>query len=239
MKARLEASNAKTALICGTGLALDWTPDAVWPFQGIKGLVQPSTQGHPGRIELGRAFGVPLIQVRGRLHSYEGGGTAAMEPLYQQLAAAGVEHCIISGAVGSLDPSLPPGTLVQLSDHLFFGGVSPLLGRPNAFVELAQAYQPWPGDLPKAVYAWTAGPQLETAAEIRAFQVLGAQVVGMSLAPEVILARSLGLQVFGLAAVVNWATGQGPASTVQEMLSRAAQASKQLPQVLEPILRAG
>jgi len=239
VKGWLAASGAKTALICGTGLALDWRPEEAQSFEQVAGLNLPTTVSHKGQIETGQAAGAPLIQVRGRLHAYETGSTAAMWPLYSLLAEAGVTRVIISGAVGSLDPDLPPGALAQINDHLFFGGASPLVGKPHAFIEMAGAYQPWPGALPKATYAWTHGPHLETAAEIRALKAMGAHVVGMSMAPEVSMARYLGLEVFGLAAAVNWATGQGPASSLQEMLGHAADASKKLPQVLEPILSAG
>lgn len=239
MRDWLAASGAKTALICGTGLAFDWLPQDTRGFEEVDGLSLPTTLSHKGQIEIGQAFGHPLVQVRGRLHAYETGSTAAMWPLYTLLAEAGIKRVIISGAVGSLDPNVPPAALVQVSDHLFFGGASPLIGKPNAFVEMAEAYQPWPSDLPKSTYAWTHGPQLETVAEISALRAMGAQVVGMSMAPEVIMARYLGLEVFGLVAVVNWATGQGPASSLDEMLEHAAEVSKKLSQVLEPLLSAG
>ncbi len=226
---------AKTAFVAGTGLALKVRADISVPFEAIDGLVKPTTLTHAGTLEGMRFGGAPLIQVRGRLHPYETGQVAAMGPIYEALAAMGVERVVISGAVGSLHADFKPGQLVQVCDHLFFSGGSPLTGRANAFLDMGNAYGALP-DLPKAVYAWTHGPHLETAAEVRALQALGGQVVGMSLPPEVILARHCGLQVYGLAALVNWATGLGPALGLDAVLAEGKRAARAIPAMLEHVV---
>ena len=340
---------AKTAFVGGTGLHLDLEmrlkSAQTVPFSAIEGMAAPSTPTHEGRIELGLFQNTPLVQVRGRVHGYETGGTQAMFPIYDLLAQAGVERVIISGAVGSLNPALEPGTLVAVRDHIFFGGPSPLCGIAGAFVDMTQAYSPWPDPqtrvepapsspvlskasshspseasshspsevssrspsevssrspsevsshsssevssrspseassrspseasfrspseasshpsskalspfsfeaspsaLPTAVYAWTHGPQLETPAEIQALKTMGADVVGMSMPPEVIMARYRNLQVWGLAAVVNWAAGvngaagQGAVMSMDAIFQNAEAAAKKLPPVLEPLLAKG
>ncbi len=235
MIAKLADFGARTAFVAGTGLALKARAEISVPFEAIDGLTKPTTLTHAGTLEGIRLGGAPLIQVCGRLHPYETGHMAAMGPIYEALAAVGVERVVISGGVGSLHPDFKPGQLVQVCDHLFFGGGSPLTGRANAFLDMGQAYSALP-DLAEAVYAWTHGPHLETAAEVRALQALGGQVVGMSLPPEAILARHGGLRVFGLAAVVNWATGLGPALDLDAVLAQSARVAQAIPAVLEHVV---
>ena len=218
-----------TAFIGGTGLSL------IWPYEKVVDLgLGPTTFGHQSRAQIGKG----LINVRGRIHAYETGSTAAMAPVYAWLVEQGIERVIISGAVGSMDASLPPGQLVEIQDHLFFGGASPLVGQANAFIDMSQAYgRGWSG-LPRATYAWTHGPHLETPAEIRALKSFGGQVVGMSIPPEVILAKHHGMQVYALACVVNWAAGQGAASSIDAMLEIGRQASKALPDLVRCAMKA-
>lgn len=228
---------AKTAFIGGTGLHLDLPATTSRQYSEIGGLAQTTTLSHQGCVDQTELAGHPLLNCRGRVHAYETGSTAAMLPLYTALKQAGVEQVVISGAVGSMSAALPPGSLVCIQDHLFFGGASPLTGVANAFVDMTAAYEQDWADLPCATYAWTHGPQLETPAEISALQALGGQVVGMSMAPEVIIARYLGLRAYGLACVTNWAAGQGPVSTISEMLGHGKMASKRLPDILEPLIK--
>lgn len=204
-------------------------------FADIEGLGMPSTMTHSGKIELNELDGKLLIQVCGRLHPYETGSTAAMRPVYDLLAASGVEKVIIGGAVGSLDKNISPGNIVQVRDHIFLSGTSPLTGLPNAFVDMAAAYDPLPGLL-STTYAWTHGPQLETVAEIKALRKMGAQVVGMSMPPETILARYYGMKVVGIASVLNWASGIGTPHSIEEMLAQGAGASAKIVPIIESIL---
>jgi len=137
------------------------------------------------------------------------------------LAALGASTLIATNAAGSLRPEMATGSVMALSDHLNYSGLNPLIGEPTdrRFVPMTDAYEP---DLRAAlrqaaeaagvalhegVYAWYSGPSFETPAEIRALRTLGADAVGMSTVPEVILARYLGLRVAAVSVITNMAAG--------------------------------
>ena len=137
------------------------------------------------------------------------------------LKALGAEALILTNAAGSMRADIPPGDLMLLSDHINFSGLNPLIGEPTdaRFVPMKDAYDPDLShaladaakaegvDLKSGVYAWYSGPSFETPAEIRAIRSLGADAVGMSTVPEVILARFLGLKVGAISVVTNMAAG--------------------------------
>jgi purine-nucleoside phosphorylase len=137
------------------------------------------------------------------------------------LKALGAEILLLTNAAGSMRTDIPPGNLMCLSDHINFSGLNPLIGEPSdaRFVPMTQAYDPdlrarlhAAADaaeiaLSDGVYAWYSGPSFETPAEIRAIRTLGADAVGMSTVPEVILARFLGLRVAAISTITNMAAG--------------------------------
>jgi purine-nucleoside phosphorylase len=137
------------------------------------------------------------------------------------LRALGADRLILTNAAGSFRPEVPPGALMLLSDHINFSGRNPLIGEPTdaRFVNMTNAYDPGLRRalaaaaaaegvaLPEGVYAWYSGPSFETPAEIRALGILGADAVGMSTVPEVILARFLGLRVAAVSVITNMAAG--------------------------------
>ena len=155
------------------------------------------------------------------------------------LKAAGAEALFVTNAAGSLDPALGPGSLMMIGDHINMLGVNPLTG-PNAdeigprFPSLRDAYDPALRKvlattaaalgitLAEGVYLATSGPSFETAAEIRAFRTLGADAVGMSTIPEVILARHAGLRVAAVSAITNLAEGMGGEALSHEQTLRYA-----------------
>ena len=181
----------------------------------------PSLTLHEGRLVLGQIAGVGVACLVGRAHYYEGLGAGAMMVPVQTLAAAGCKTLLVTNAAGSLREEAGPGSLVLLTDHINFAAVSPLFGEQGneRFVDLTDAYDPALRerilaaaeqhniDLHQGVYIWFSGPNFETPAEIRAARVLGADVVGMSTVPEVILARHAGLRVAAISAIVNLAAG--------------------------------
>jgi len=184
--------------------------------------------GHAGTLRLGRiktapgaAPGRAVALLRGRKHAYESGDPAGMKGAIRTLAALGVQVLVLTNAAGSLDPAMPPGSLMLISDHLNIVQRTPLHGEPgnDRFVDMGAAYsaalraqalaaaQASGIALPEGVYAWVLGPQFETPAEIRMLQRLGAQAVGMSTVPETILARHAGLGVLGLSMLTNMGAG--------------------------------
>jgi xanthosine phosphorylase len=199
----------------------------------------PSVHGHAGTLALGTLAGVPVACLQGRKHVYEGGDPGAMRGPVRALKAAGAEALFVTNAAGSLNAEVGPGSLMAISDHINMLGVNPLTG-PNddaigpRFPSLRDAYDPELRavlhetaqelgiPLAEGVYLATAGPSFETPAEIRAFRTLGADAVGMSTIPEVILARHAGLKVVAVSAITNLAEGMGGEALSHEQTLRYA-----------------
>jgi purine-nucleoside phosphorylase len=143
---------------------------------------------------------------------------------------------LLTNAAGSLRPEMPPGSIMAIADHINFVGVSPLFGEAgdSRFLDMTAAYDEGLRsrlrevarregvDLSEGVYAWFCGPNFETPAEIRAARVLGADAVGMSTVPEVILARHAGLKVAALSIIANMAAGLSATPLSHEQTLRAA-----------------
>jgi xanthosine phosphorylase len=219
----------RLGIILGSGLGAvaEALEDAVTiPYTELPDFPAPSVHGHAGTLALGTLAGVSVACLQGRKHVYEGGDPGAMRGPVRTLRALGAEALFVTNAAGSLNAEVGPGRLMAIADHINLLGVNPLTG-PNddtfgpRFPSLRDAYDPALRarlqaaacalgiDLPEGVYLATAGPSFETPAEIRAFRTLGADAVGMSTVPEVILARHCGLKVAGVSAITNLAEGMG------------------------------
>jgi len=187
-------------------------------------LASTSVSGHDGCVILGTLGGERICLLSGRVHMYEGTPMEAVVRNVRAMAAWGVERLILTSATGSLVPDNPPGTCLRVLDHINLTGRNPLVGPNRAdlgprFPDMTHAYDHTLGavadsvaaeqGLPYArgVYYALSGPSYETPAEIRMMQVLGADVVGMSLIPEVIAARHAGMRVLAFAVVSNFAAG--------------------------------
>jgi xanthosine phosphorylase len=207
-------------------------------YGDLPGFPEVGVAGHDGQVVLGRLNGLSVACLAGRRHAYEG-DPAAMRVPVRTLRALGAETLLVTNAAGSLRADVGPGRLMAISDHINMLGSNPLTG-PNddavgpRFPSLRDAYDPELRallrsaassegiDLAEGVYLATAGPSFETAAEIRAFRALGADAVGMSTVPEVILARHCGLRVVGLSAITNLAEGMGGEELSHEQTLRNA-----------------
>jgi xanthosine phosphorylase len=224
----------------GLGAVADALEDAVTiPYTELPDFPAPSVHGHAGALALGTLAGVPVACLQGRRHVYEGGDAGAMRGPVRALKAAGAEALLVTNAAGSLRAEVGPGSLMAIADHINMLGVNPLTG-PNddaigpRFPSLRDAYDPelrrllhdaagsLAIDLAEGVYLATAGPSFETPAEIRAFRTLGADAVGMSTVPEVILARHAGLKVVAVSAITNLAEGMGGEALSHEQTLRYA-----------------
>jgi len=195
------------------------------PYAELPAFPLLGVAGHAGSLRLGQiGEGTQARQVallRGRKHAYETGDAACMKGAIRTLAALGCQALVLTNAAGSMEPSMPPGSLMLISDHLNIVQRTPLHDEPGAsrFVDMGQAYCATLRDqaaaaaadagigLHEGVYAWVLGPQFETPAEIRMLRLMGAQAVGMSTVPETILARHAGLRVLGLSMFTNYAAG--------------------------------
>jgi len=229
--AAIELINAKTGgaqfrvgLILGSGLGAlaDAVEDAtVIPYDDLPGFPTTGVVGHEGCLLLGHLAGIPVAVLQGRAHYYESGQADVMKIPVRTMAHLGCESLLLTNAAGSLEPDIGPRSVMLITDHINFTGVSPLFGdRGNdRFVDLAGAYDADLAErlrdaarreripLPEGVYMWFSGPHYETAAEVRAARMLGANAVGMSTVPEVILARQAGMRVAALSIITNLATG--------------------------------
>lgn len=217
----------KIAIVLGSGLGgfADKLEDRrELSYAAIPGFPVSTVAGHAGKLIAGRLAGVDLLCLQGRAHVYEGVSTDAIKVPIRALKLAGIDRLLLTNAAGSFHPSSDEGSLVSISDHISWAGWSPLQGTNDdewgpRFVAMTDAYDPalravlarHAGSLgialPEGVYAWYLGPNFETPAEIRALRGLGADVVGMSTVPEVIVARHCGLRVAVLSAITNLAAG--------------------------------
>ena len=240
---------ARLGIILGSGLGglADEIADPVAiPYAEIPGFPPSTVAGHAGRFILGRLEGVPVACMAGRFHLYEGHAPAVIKLPIRTFRALGAETLLVTNAAGSLRPEAGPGSLMLVTDHLNLQWTNPLVG-PNddawgeRFVGLEDAYDPelrarlvrLAGELGitlhQGVYGGLLGPLFETPAEIRAYRILGADAVGMSTVPEVIVARHCGLRVAAISAITNLGVGLSAEPVDHEQTLRgAAQAAAAL-----------
>lgn len=245
----------KVALILGSGLGgfvEEVAAIATIPYADLQGFPQPTVGGHAGRLVLGHVGSTPVAVLQGRAHYYERGRADEMKGAIDSMAGLGCEILLLTNAAGSLRLDMPPGSVMAISDHINFTGVNPLFGvgtGDNRFVDMVDAYDPvLRTKLMEAaraanvvchegVYIFFSGPSFETPAEIRAARVLGADAVGMSTAPETILARHAGLKVAALSLMTNYAAGLVPGALAHEQtLSVATAAADKVRLVLRTFL---
>ena len=233
----------RLGIILGSGLGglADELDDATSiGYRELPGFPEPGVAGHGGRLVLGRLGGLPVACLQGRRHVYEGGDPGAMRAPVRALRRAGAVALLATNAAGSLRPESPPGSLMAIADHIHMLGFNPLTGANDdevgpRFPSLRDAYDPALRgllrrcaaelgiELPEGVYLATQGPSFETPAEIRAFRTLGADAVGMSTIPEVILACHCGLRVAAVSAITNLAEGMGGEPLSHEQTLRHAE----------------
>lgn len=214
----------RTAIVLGSGLGglAAAVEDAVRiPYADLPGFPHSGVSGHAGELVVGRLSGAPVVLLSGRIHYYESGDAAAMRHPLELLKAGGVERIVLTNSAGSLREDMPPGSVMMIADHINWSGMNPLIGEPSdaRFVGMTSAYDRDMTEAARAaaalsevelfegVYMWFSGPSFETPAEIRAARILGADAVGMSTVPEVILARFLGLRCLAFSVVTNFAAG--------------------------------
>jgi purine-nucleoside phosphorylase len=252
---RLAGLAPATALVLGSGLGnlVDRIDDPVRvSYADLTGFPRSGVTGHAGELVAGLFAGVPVLMLSGRAHYYEHGNAAAMRPALEVLAGIGITRLILTNAAGSVDPDMPAGSVMLINDHINFSGTNPLIGEPSdrRFVGLTGAYdagmraaieqaaKTTGTTLHKGVYMWFSGPCFETPAEIRMARLMGANAVGMSTVPEVILARFLGLRVAACSVVTNLAAGMtGAELSHQETKDMAPVGGARLATILERLFR--
>jgi purine-nucleoside phosphorylase len=213
-------------LVLGSGLGAlaDQLEDAVRiPFRDVPGFATVTVAGHQGQLVAGRLEGVECIALQGRYHLYEGHPPPAVALPVRAMAALGAHTLLVTNAAGGLNRSFRPGDLMLIDDHINLMGRNPLIGPvfpgDARFPDMSRPYDPALQALAeglalelrirtvRGVYAAVSGPSYETPAEIRMLALLGADAVGMSTVPEVLVARAAGLRVLGVSLISNIAAG--------------------------------
>jgi purine-nucleoside phosphorylase len=225
-----EIVRARTDLVPSIGLVLGsglgpalgdhLAVEATFAFTDLPGFPPSGVPGHAGTLSIGRLAGVPVAAFSGRVHYYEGHGMDVPALLPRLAHGLGAGTMVRTAAVGGLEPGAPAGTVIVLRDHLNMMGASPLRGwrYPDgmpAFINTQEVYDRSIGDLAieradalgiraaPGVYAAMSGPAYETPTEVGMLQRLGATVVGMSMVPEALPARALGMRVLGICSLTN------------------------------------
>jgi len=247
----------KVAIVLGSGLGsfadqLENTTSI--SYADLLGFPKVSVQGHSGNLILGTLSNVEVVCLQGRSHFYEGLGFDAVKTYVRAMKLLGCEYFIATNASGSLHADIGPGELLLVNDHINLQPSNPLIG-PNddefgpRFLPLDNAYDINLQDtllkianknnirLNQGVYLAVSGPSYETAAEIRAFRTLGADAVGMSTVPEVLVANHCGLKVAVIAIITNFATGLSSTShSHEEVLKMAHTAAEKLKTLIQQLV---
>ena len=254
----LAGGGTRVGLILGTGLgrlAEDIEVEHEVPYEEIPHFPEVTAESHHGRLLVGRIAGEPVVALQGRFHLYEGYSPRDVTLPVRVLALLGIETLIISNAAGGLNPSFRAGDLMLVSDHINLQGSNPLIG-PNVdewgprFPDMSEAYDAGLRasarrvaaeagiDLREGVYAAVPGPLLETPAEYRWLRRVGADAVGMSTVPEVIVARHMGVRCLAISVITDECDPDDlkPIS-VPEVMAVAAGAEPALGAVIEGVVK--
>ena len=256
IQARAPGFVPRIGIVLGSGLG-DLAREVMAPiriaYADLPGFPIPSASSHAGELLLGMLAGVPVAVYAGRGHFYEHGNAREMAVPVAILKALGGDVLILTNAAGSLRTEVGPGTAMLITDHIALTGVNSMIGTAGdkRFVNLVDAYDPAlqslvrsaasQTDVPLAegVYMWFSGPAFETPAEIRFARIAGADAVGMSTVPEVIMARAEGLRVAAISLITNLAAGMtGRGLSHSETKEEGAKASVRMRALISALVAA-
>jgi len=247
----------EAAIVLGTGLSAlsrEIEVEAEIPYADIPGFPLSTVETHPGKLLAGRVAGRAVLAMQGRFHRYEGYDLGQVTFAVRVLRALGAGTLIVSNACGGMHPLWGPGDLVLLSDHINLLGDNPLVG-PNddrlgpRFPDMSAPYDPALRAMARAaalelgivlregVYVAVPGPSLETRAEYRMLRAMGADVVGMSTVPEVIVAVHAGMRVIGISIITDQCLPDAlePAD-IGRIIETAARAEPQLTRLVRAVV---
>lgn len=246
------AAKPQIAIILGSGLgglADEVMDDKVEiPYQEIPNFPISTVSGHEGKIIAGKIYDKNVIIMKGRFHYYEGYDLSEVTFPLRVFALMGVSELIVSNAAGAINKKLEPTDLMLITDHINFAGLSPLRGKNEElfgvrFPSMTNAYSKRLGKIAKeegnikeGVYAYMTGPQYETPAEIKMLGLLGADAVGMSTVPEVIVANQMGIEVLGISCITN-ETGGTVVPTHEEVMENADKVEEKFKKLILKIIR--
>jgi len=248
----------RIALVLGSGLgsfANELTEATVIPYSQIPHFPLAGAEGHAGNLVIGSMGGVPVAAMQGRVHLYEGHSPQRVAFPIRVFARMGIKAALLTNAAGGVSARLKQGCLVVLTDHINLQGVNPLIGPNEArfgprFPDMTEAYAKdyramamEEGrriiglEIFEGVYAALSGPSYETPAEIRYLRTIGADTVGMSTVPEVIVARHCGIKVLAISCVTNMAAGmEDRPLTHQEVLETGEKVKGKFVELLKAVI---
>jgi purine-nucleoside phosphorylase len=232
-------------MILGSGLGAyaDSFQDCVKiPFSELPHFPSSTVSGHPGNLLIGIAEGVPAVALQGRIHLYEGYSISDVAFPTRVLGSLGIRSLIVTNAAGGINPRFRPGDLMLITDHINMMNANPLVGANldalgPRFPDMSEAYDAGMRSIARdvagqlnialrqGIYLGLRGPSYETPAEIRMCRVLGADAVGMSTIPEVIVAKHMGIRVLGISCIANMAAGVLPPKLTHRKVLETAEAS--------------
>jgi purine-nucleoside phosphorylase len=244
-------------IILGSGLgayADSFREKITVPYSSLPHFPSSTVIGHSGNLIIGSAEGVPAIAFQGRVHLYEGYSAKQVAFPTRILGALGIRHLIVTNAAGGINKDFSPGDLMVLTDHINMTGTNPLIG-PNIeelgprFPDMSEAYDVSMRKialdvarqkgilLREGVYVGLQGPSYETPAEVRMCRALGADAVGMSTIPEVIIAKHMGMRVLGISCITNMAAGILPQKlTHKEVMDTTERVRETVQSLLQGII---
>lgn len=247
----------RIALVLGSGLgafADDLQDSIAIPYEEIPNFPRSTAVGHAGRLVIGTLDGIPLAAMQGRAHLYEGYSAEQVTFPVRVFGRMGINAIVLTNAAGGINPQCGQGALVLIGDHINLQGTNPLVG-PNLdlfgprFPDMTDAYsarfrnfamaekEQVGGGLYEGVYAALSGPSYETPAEIRFLRTIGADVVGMSTVPEVIVARHMNIEVLAISCVTNMAAGlSGEKINHDEVLETGARVRETFLKLLRAVI---
>lgn len=242
IKEKLGGRAPEIAITLGSGLGdlADHLVDAVQiPYGEIPHFPVSTVAGHKGQFVVGKLEGREVLCMQGRFHYYEGYDLKQVTLPVRVMKLLGISTLIVTNAAGGINTGFRPGNLMLIEDHLNLTGENPLIGENlevfgDRFFDMIVAYDAEYRalaeqlaaelniPLQKGVYAWLTGPNYETPAEIRYLRAIGADAVGMSTVPEVLVARHSGLRVCGISCITNLAAGMGDGLLSHEEVKETA-----------------
>lgn len=232
----------KVAVVLGSGLGFlgDLVQEAkVISYGDIPNFSNTSVPGHLGRVISGRIDGIELLAFQGRFHFYEGHNISEVVHPIRVMKQLGVEHVLLTNAAGGLQSGMIPGGFMLIEDHINFMGINPLLGSESLdfgerfpdmtkiydtinHIKLATFAKDHGIPLFQGVYGAVTGPMYETPAEIRMYQKLGVDAIGMSTVPEAIAARHCGMKVSGVSCITNLGAGLSAGTLSHDEVKKVA-----------------
>ncbi len=257
IKERIQDFQPEIGIILGSGLGdfADGLESIIIPYNDIPGFEKSNVQGHKGQLVFAQINGKKVVMMQGRYHFYEGYSMQTVTFPVKVMKKLGVKTLIITNAAGAVTPEFNPGDLMLITDHINFMGTNPLIGKNDEalgtrFPDMSEIYskeliqkaeaiaQKLNINYQKGIYAATTGPSYETPSEIKMFRLLGANAVGMSTAPEAIVANYCGLKVLGISCLTNYAAGVSKAPlNHQEVIDTANRVKENFKNLLSEILK--